>query len=373
MGMARNKALDLAALRSTLEGDASTDWTMSANTITALTEDERELRLGVPLPEGVDPDKLEDGREASRAAAIGATADAVGAPVSFDLRNIGGVNYVTPVRDQGSCGSCVAFGTTGALEGVIRYTRGLPTLPVILSPAQVFYCYGYDAGARCGTGWWADQAYNAIRDSGVTFEDYYPYTAGDQHCSGLNPDWNNRRAKVTSWDNLTGDPAKMKQYISTYGAVSACFTVYQDFFAYKTGIYRHVSGGVAGGHCVTLIGYDDGQGCWIAKNQWSTGWGDGGFFKIAYGECNIEGYQVCGATGVNLRWWVPNQQVFGLWSNESDANLWAYGPVRGWLKLDGTVPATSASMLSELTASKAQGHAVGLFEDSGSIQQIYAW
>ena len=56
--------------------------------------------------------------------------------------------------------------------------------------------------------------------------------------------------------------------------------MYQDFFAYKSGVYRHVTGGVAGGHCVTLIGYDDGQGCWIAKNQWGTGWGDGGFFKI---------------------------------------------------------------------------------------------
>jgi C1A family cysteine protease len=370
--MARNEALDLGALRTALQ-QSDADWTMSATTMTALQEDEREIRLGVPLPEGIDPDSLEDDKESRAAAALGARADDVGAPASFDLRNVGGLNYVTPVRDQGGCGSCVAFGVTGALEGVIRYTRGTPSLPVILSPAHLFYCYGYDAGARCGTGWWPDQAYNACRDHGVTFENYYPYTAGDQHCSGLNADWPNRVAKVTAWDNLTNNPAAMKQYISTYGAISACFVVYQDFFSYRSGIYRHVSGGVAGGHCVTLIGYDDAAGCWIAKNQWGTGWGDGGFFKIAYGECNIESYQSCGAKGVNLRWWNPNQKVLAMWSNESDGNAWAYGSVRGWLKLDGGVPATNSAFLSDLASSKALGRDVGIFEDAGSVQQFYAW
>ena len=65
---------------------------------------------------------------------------------------------------------------------------------------------------------------------------------------------------------MTGNPAAMKQHIYTYGALTACFVVYQDFFSYRTGVYRHVSGGVAGGHCVALIGWDDSQGCWIAKN-----------------------------------------------------------------------------------------------------------
>lgn len=370
--MARNPALDLAALRTSLQ-KAGVTWTMSATTMTALTEDERELRLGVPLPEGVDPEHLEDDKEANRAAAIGARAQDAGAPTSFDLRNVGGASYVTPVRDQGNCGSCVAFGTTGALEGVSRYSSRTPALPVILSPAHLFYCYGWDAGARCSTGWWPDQAYNACRDGGVTFEDYYPYTAGDQHCTGLNTDWVNRRAKVAAWNLLTNNASAMKQHISTYGAISACFVVYQDFFSYRSGVYRHVSGGVAGGHCITLIGYDDSRGCWIGKNSWGPGWGDSGFFAIAYGECNIETYQVCGATGVNLRWWNPNQQILGLWNNDSDSNTWAYGSARGWLKLDSMVLANNSAMLSELAASKALGRQVGLFEDSGSVQQIYAW
>ncbi len=92
----------------------------------------------------------------------------------------------------------MAFGTVGAMEGVARYTRRTPALPVDLSEAHLFYCHGYNAGARCNTGWWPDQALNAARDIGVTFDNYYPYTAGDQACTGLNADWPNHLAKVSA-------------------------------------------------------------------------------------------------------------------------------------------------------------------------------
>ena len=122
-----------------------------------------------------------------------------------------------------------------------------------------------------------------------------------------------------------------------------------------------------------LIGYDDTEGCWIAKNSWGNGWGDGGFFKIAYGECNIESYQTVGVQGVRFRTWWPDQQIVGLWSNEVDANVWAYGATRGWLKLNGASPVTSHAMLFELAAAKAGNRQVGLFEHESAIEQIYAW
>ncbi|MEV4641142.1 C1 family peptidase [Actinoplanes sp. NPDC049548] len=363
--------MDLGLLRAALD-DAGAPWQISYTSMTALTEEERVLRLGVPPTPGLDPEELENDKESRAQAARMATADSVGAPAAFDLRSAG-ADYTTRVKDQGGCGSCVAFGVAGAMEHVARYTRRAAGLAVDFSEAHLFYCHGRNAGARCNTGWWPDQAYNACRDIGITFGDYYPYTAGDQACSGLNADWPNRLARVVSWENLNNNPARMKEFISTYGSITACLDVFQDFFSYGGGVYRHVSGGYAGGHCVVLVGYDDSAGCWIAKNSWGRGWGTGGYFKIAYGECRIESYQTIGATGVRLRAWLPDQQVVSLWSNEADGNVWTYGSVRGWLKLDGGNLVTNQAMLAELAASKAANRAVGLFEDDGSVQQIYAW
>jgi len=359
----RPSPLDLDALRDALS-QADQPWVSGYTSMAAMEEDERRIRLGVP-PRPELP--THDERSAEAAAATAAAA-----PAAFDLRNVNGTNYDTPVKDQGGCGSCVAFGSAATMETVFRYSRGTQ-MPIDLSEAQIFYCHGRAEGRNCSNGWWPDRALTAARDKGVTFEDYYPYTAGDQNCSNLNADWPNKMAKVTSFEVISGNAAKMKESISTYGSVTACFNVYQDFFSYRSGIYRHVSGDLAGGHCVVLIGYDDGQGCWIARNSWGAGWGDSGYFRIAYGECGIETFQTCAVYGVNLRAWLPDQQVVGLWSNEADANVWAYGAQRGWLKLDSGSPVTSHAMLSELAAAKALNRPVGMFEDAGTVKQIYAW
>lgn len=359
-----NPPVDLDALRTALE-DAGQPWASGSTSMTLLEEQERVIRLGVPArPE------LPDHDDAIAAASV--ETQAVGAPTSFDLRNVSGVNYDTSVKDQGGCGSCVAFGSAATMENVFRFTRRTQ-MPIDLSEAHLFYCHARAEGRTCGNGWWPDRALICARDKGVTFEDYYPYTSGDQNCSNLNADWPNRFVKVTAFETISGNIAKMKDSISQYGSITACFNVYQDFFSYRTGVYRHVTGALAGGHCVVLIGYDDGAGCWIARNSWGAGWGDSGYFRIAYGQCGIETYQTCAVYGVNVRAWLPNQQIVGLWSNEYDANIYAYGSQRGWLKLDTGSPVTSQGMLSELAAAKALGRPVGLFEDANSVKQLYAW
>jgi C1A family cysteine protease len=259
------------------------------------------------------------------------------------------------------------------MEVVFRFSNRT-TVPVDISEAHLFYVYARAEGRNCANGWWPDRALPHAKATGVALEDQYPYKSGDQDGSAhLNAGWKDRKATVKDWANISGNALMMKDRISTYGAVTACFNVYQDFFSYRTGVYRHVTGNLAGGHCVVLIGYDDAQGCWIARNSWGAGWGDGGYFRIAYGECGIESFQTSSVQGVTLRAWLPDQAISGLWSNEHDANIWAYGSQRGWVKLDGASPVTSHAMMSEIAAAKALGRPVGLFEDSGSVKQIYAW
>jgi len=64
--------------------------------------------------------------------------------------------------------------------------------------------------------------------------------------------------------------------------------VYRDFFNYKSGVYRHTSGTLAGYHAVCVVGYSERDQCWIVKNSWGPGWGDAGWFKIGYGECEMD-------------------------------------------------------------------------------------
>ncbi|HEV7692941.1 MAG TPA: C1 family peptidase [Hyphomonadaceae bacterium] len=280
--------VDLESLSVTLSEEGA-PWESGPTTMTALTERQARQRLGFVPPPGAPSLqemalrlKQEGGRAALKAAA------SVGAPPSYDLRNVGGKNFVTPVRDQGGCGSCVSFGVSAVIESTLRVAAGDPNLDANVSEAHLFYCLGRARGRNCANGWWPEEALACIRAEGLAFEASYPYTPGDQACTGLKPDWKNRYVSLQGAAAVSG--AAIKQWISTKGPVTGCFIVYQDFFAYRSGVYRHVSGGEAGGHCVAIIGYDDAAGCWICKNSWGTGWGDGGFFRIAYGECGIDSW-----------------------------------------------------------------------------------
>ena len=365
------ESLDLAQIRAAVE-QAGSPWETDETSMTALSQEERVIRLGVTPPPGEMSLVELDAALSSKAALVqDESAASVGAPASFDLRNVSGNNYVTPIRDQLQCGSCVAFGTCGAVESAAAYERRDPNVKFDLSEAQLFYCWGRAEGRNCSNGWWPENAFKAIHDNGLTFEDYYPYTAGDQNCTGLNADWPNKCIHIGSYTHLTS-PGAMKEWISTIGGIDACFAVYNDFFAYRSGVYRYVSGALAGGHCVTLIGYDDAQGCWIGKNSWGTGWGEAGFFKIAYGQCGIETWLgPWGASGVSTRLWRNNVQVSGLWTNESDRNAWVYLSGVGWRKVAANDDQITLSMLAQLIAAKATARPVNVFDDGGTINQLY--
>lgn len=296
-------------------------------------------------------------------------------PNSFDLRNVGGSNFITTVKHQGSCGSCVAFGTIAAVEGTMRKQRNNPNLAVDYSEAHLFYCHARSEGRNCGYnndpngGWWPENALNKFRDIGVADDPCYPYTAGDQNCTNLCSDWQNRATKITGWKRLTS-PAEMKEWISTRGPLEACFTVYADFYAYTTGIYKHVSGEWRGGHCVCCVGYNDTEKYWICKNSWGTTFGESGYFKIAYGEVGIDSWMDA-IEGIAETGWIRDTRIIGLWTINQDRNAWVYVQNLGWRKISSDNDNIFIDMLTQLTAAKASGRRVDLYQESGVIKQIY--
>lgn len=81
----------------------------------------------------------------------------------------------------------------------------------------------------------------------------------------------------------------IKTELYNNGPMEGAFTVYEDFFSYKSGVYHHVSGGVAGGHAIKVIGYgvENNEAYWLCANSWGTSWGMSGFFKIKQGDSGI--------------------------------------------------------------------------------------
>ena len=207
-------------------------------------------------------------------------------PERHDLRDLGGRNFVTPVKNQAACGSCVAFGACACVEGTLRVQENNPDLDVDLSEAQLFYCAAAETGSTCADGWYPKVALSVFKRDGVPDEAAFPYTAGDQACA-VRDGWEAGATRITDWRRLD-TPAECKAWIAQHGPTVASMSVYEDFQLYAGGIYRQVTGDKLGGHCICAVGYDDAKGYWIIKNSWSTGWGEDGFARIGYGEVGLD-------------------------------------------------------------------------------------
>jgi len=197
-----------------------------------------------------------------------------GLPSAMDWR-VGG--YVTPIQDQGDCGSCVAFGTTAAIEISKRVVDHNPTEDTKLSESDLF-----SHGGTCQNGWTLEAANATAQQNGICKEICWPYGGSKQPCADADP-----RLKTLGVTRLSSD-AIAKQWIATNGPIQAAMDVYTDFFDVDSdAVYHQSYGDLAGGHCVCLVGYDDVDQCWILKNSWSTAWGASGFCRIGYGECGL--------------------------------------------------------------------------------------
>ncbi|CAM6003357.1 unnamed protein product, partial [Sphagnum balticum] len=230
-------------------------------------------------------------------------------PASIDWRSNNGKNIVTPVKDQGQCGDCFAFASTGALEGQNALKCG--TL-VSLSEEQITDCSSAYGNQGCNGG---NMAYvyqyvhddttqgttPAIRQLGLDTETDYPYTAGQTAYPGtckygsITP---NSAGTGNGFVNVAATEAALEQAVATIGPISVAIdagstdAVVQAWNNYASGVYTGpcTNGGNNVDHAVLVVGYgtDPTAGpYWIIKNQWSTNWGMNGYMYLARNSNNL--------------------------------------------------------------------------------------
>ena len=292
--MATAKPLTASALATALTKQKAR-WHSAETEVSKLSEADQAKMLGA-VP------SAESAAFMLAVAAAPMLAAAPGFAPAIDWRNNNG-NHVTPVRDQGGCGSCVSFGSMGLIESMAHIETGRW---VDLSEADSHFCSSH--GANCG-GWWPDQCLDQVLARGVCDEAGFPYPSAfpgnDIHASppacNLPADRATRLTNITARHSLA-DATAVKNHLTNVGPVTGCLSVFNDFFSYAGGVYHHVTGALAGGHCVLVIGYSEVEQCWIIKNSWGTGWGIGGFGKIAYADLMFNGsfFPMYGASGVKL-------------------------------------------------------------------------
>jgi C1A family cysteine protease len=212
-------------------------------------------------------------------------------PEAFSWCDSGGC---APVKNQGSCGSCWAFGTVGPLECNIRLKDGVT---VDLSEQWLVSCN--QDGWSCGGGWWAHDYHQWKTDpcggTGAVLETYFPYVAYDATCNCPYP----HDYLIDDWAFIGNEYSvppvnSIKQAILDYGPVSAAVYANSAMQAYTGGIFNGCASGEVN-HAVVLVGWDDNQGTdgiWIMRNSWGSGWGEGGYMRIPY-DCSSIGYAAC--------------------------------------------------------------------------------
>jgi C1A family cysteine protease len=199
------------------------------------------------------------------------------APSSFDWRSKSGV--VTPVYNQGQCGSCWAFSATENIES--QWALGGHTL-TSLSMQQIVDCDKMDYG--CGGGWPYHAYEYVISAGGQDSYASYPYTAENGACVFKSADV---VAKLRSWTYVTQSESEseMVDYLYAHGPLSVCVDA-ASWMYYTGGVFMASACSTSIDHCVEAIGYNIGASTpyWIIRNSWGTDWGIAGYMQLQYGQ-----------------------------------------------------------------------------------------
>jgi len=209
-------------------------------------------------------------------------------PDTFDWR-ADKRNVISPVKNQGQCGSCWAFSTTENIESMWAMNHSMQ----ILAPQQIVSCDKEDDGCNGGD---PPTAYQyVIKAGGMETEADYPYIARDGSCRF---EAGKVVTKISSWKYITktGDEDAMQQGLFAVGPLSICVdaSTWQD---YNGGIISH-SCGTKLDHCVQLVGWNSqssGSEYWIVRNSWGKDWGLDGYLYVEKGKdlCGIAKEATC--------------------------------------------------------------------------------
>jgi hypothetical protein len=225
--------------------------------------------------------------QCNRQTAFPASNGAAPLPASFDWRDVGGRSYVTRVRNQGSCGSCASFAVTVAYEAAVMRTyadRGYTADRTDLSEQRFLSCWPGDQCRGALLHWYADLGVC----KGVSFEADWPYAGVDRDsCPATTP--TRFDSGVASWAWAPTTPSGYARAVLQNPLPFGLAAGGSAFMNYKAGVFdcRHASTSRVD-HAVALVGWNDAvtmsNGArwqvFVAKNSWSTSWGEAGFFRV---------------------------------------------------------------------------------------------